>query len=181
MNWGRSAAQQQWFDDAERAEKERAAAKRELRADERRTSIEQLRAEMQREIAALRGEMAEQKALIFDAVGQVLGEISNKICDRVEGTVNKLESDLRRQFGEAMGRIDALAPDARSRSKRYEFANERDEEKGIIDLPNPLTRTDVEGASALHFNAGTAAAPAARCRKFRRDRFMGFSPPAGAR
>jgi hypothetical protein len=39
-----------------------------------------------------------------------------------------------------MGRIDAIAPDARSRSKEYRFANERDAEteKGIVDLPNPL-------------------------------------------
>src|SRR5262245_40233262 len=39
------------------------------------------------------------KRLMLEAAGQALGEISNKILDRVEGTVNKLESDLRRQFG----------------------------------------------------------------------------------
>jgi len=138
MTWGRTEEQQRWIDDAERAEKERAAAKCEMRRLDP-TIVDQLRAELQREITALRSEMAQQKELIFDAVGQALGEISNKVCDRFEASINKLEGDVRRQFGEAMGRIDALAPDVRSRSKRYEFANERDDEKGIVDLPNPLT------------------------------------------
>lgn len=130
MTWGRTEEQQRWIDDAERAEKERAAAKCETRRLDP-TIVDQLRAELQREITALRSEMAQQKELIFDAVGQALGEISNKVCDRFEASINKLEGDVRRQFGEAMGRIDALAPDVRSRSKRYEFANERDDEREL--------------------------------------------------
>jgi hypothetical protein len=143
MSWGRSREQQQWVDDATVAEEERARCKRELRAEEQRAreqrSIEQLRGEVQREIAALRAEMSQQSETMLEAAGQALGDISNKILDRVESAVNKLESDLRRQFGEAMGRIDALAPDGRARSKEYKFANERDDEKGVVDLPNPLT------------------------------------------
>jgi DNA anti-recombination protein RmuC len=143
MNWGRTEAQQRWFDEAERQEEERARCRRELKREEQRAreqhSIDQLRAEVQREIAALRSEMTQQGNLMLEAAGQALGEISNKILDRVEGTVNKLESDLRRQFGEAMGRIDAIAPDARRArsSSDYKFANERDE---IIDMPSPLVR-----------------------------------------
>jgi hypothetical protein len=81
---------------------------------------------------------------MLEAAGQALGEISNKILDRVEGTVNKLESDLRRQFGEAMGRIDAIAPDARgtARSKDFKFVGERDADSDPVDLPNPLRRVN---------------------------------------
>jgi len=146
MNWGRTEAQQRWFDEAERQEEERARCRRELKREEQRAreqhSIDQLRAEVQREIAALRSEMTQQGNLMLEAAGQALGEISNKILDRVEGTVNKLESDLRRQFGEAMGRIDAIAPDARSRSKDFKFVGERDADSDPVDLPNPLRRVN---------------------------------------
>ena len=142
MNWGRTEAQQRWFDEAERQEEERARCRRELKREEQRAreqhSIDQLRAEVQREIAALRSEMTQQGNLMLEAAGQALGEISNKILDRVEGTVNKLESDLRRQFGEAMGRIDALAgaPTRSQSTKDFRFANETHD--GVVDLPNPL-------------------------------------------
>jgi len=36
-----------------------------------------------------------------------------------------------------MGRIDAIAPDARSRSKEFRFANE-----DVTDLPNPLRKVN---------------------------------------
>jgi hypothetical protein len=53
-----------------------------------------------------------------------------------------METDLRRQFGEAMGRIDAIAPDTRSRSKDFKFASERDADSDPVDLPNPLRRVN---------------------------------------
>jgi len=136
MSWGRSAEEQKWVDEANAAEEERARCRREL---QERYSIEQVRAELQQEIATLRAEMSRQSETMFAAAGQALGDISNRILDRVESMVNRLECDLQRRFGEAMGRIDAIAPDARSRSREYKFANERDDEKGIVDLPNPLT------------------------------------------
>jgi DNA anti-recombination protein RmuC len=146
MNWGRTEAQQRWFDEAERQEEERAHCRRELKREEQRAreqhSIDQLRAEVQREIAALRSEMTQQGNLMLEAAGQALGEISNKILDRVEGTVDKIESELRilteRRFGEAMGRLDAILPDRpRPRpTKDFRFANETDD--GVVDLPNPL-------------------------------------------
>ena len=139
MNWGRTDAQQKWVDETNAAEEARASCKRETKLEER-ARDDLLRAELQREIAALRSEMTRQGNLMLEAAGQALGEISNKILDRVEGTVNKLESDLRRQFGEAMGRIDALAgaPTRSQSTKDFRFANERADD--VVDLPNPLRK-----------------------------------------
>ena len=125
-----------WKEDADRQEEERRAAKRELRQCEEHNMVAHLRADMEHEIAALRSELDAQKTLILDAVGQALGDISNKMCERFEASINKREGDVRRSFGEAMGRIDALAPDVRSRAKDFKFSNERDD--GFVDLPNPL-------------------------------------------
>jgi len=95
---------------------------------------------MQHEIANLRAEMQQQREFLLETVGIALGEISNKMCDRFEASIDKLEGDVRRCFGEAMGRIDALAPDARPRARSdFKFSHERDDEKGVIDLPNPLS------------------------------------------
>ena len=100
MNWGRTEAQQRWFDEAERQEEERDRCKERAREQ---YSIEQLRAEVQREIAALREEMTRQSEVMFQAAGQALGDVSNAILDRVEVMVNKIESDLRQRFSEAHG------------------------------------------------------------------------------
>jgi hypothetical protein len=107
MTWGRTDAQQKWIDEADAAEAERERCRRELKLEER-ARHDELRAELQREIATLRAEMTQQSNMMLEAAGQALGDISNKILDRVEAAVNKLEGDLRRQFGEAQGRIDAL-------------------------------------------------------------------------
>jgi DNA anti-recombination protein RmuC len=141
MNWGRTDAQQKWVDEANAADEERARCKRELKVEES-ARDDQLRAELQREIATLRAEMVQQSNLMLEAAGQALGDISNKILDRVEGAVDKIESELRilteRRFGEAMGRLDAILPDRpRPRpTKDFRFANETDD--GVVDLPNPL-------------------------------------------
>jgi len=138
---GRTDAQQKWVDEANAADEERARCKRELKLEES-ARDDQLRAELQREIATLRAEMVQQSNLMLEAAGQALGDISNKILDRVEGTVDKIESELRilteRRFGEAMGRLDAILPDRpRPRpTKDFRFANETDD--GVVDLPNPL-------------------------------------------
>jgi regulator of protease activity HflC (stomatin/prohibitin superfamily) len=141
MTWGRTPEQQKWVDEANAAEEARARCKRETKL-EGRARDDLLRAELQREIATLRAEMTQQSNLMLEAAGQALGDISNKILDRVEAAVNKLEGDLRRQFGEAMGRLDAIAPDARSRSKDFKFAGERDADSDPVDLPNPLRRVN---------------------------------------
>jgi hypothetical protein len=139
MTWGRTPEQQKWVDEANAAEEARARSKRETKLEER-ARDDLLRAELQREIATLRAEMTQQSNLMLEAAGQALGDISNKILDRVEAAVNKLEGDLRRQFGEAMGRIDALAgaPTRSQSTKDFRFANERSDD--VVDLPNPLVR-----------------------------------------
>jgi DNA anti-recombination protein RmuC len=143
MSWGRTDAQQKWVDEANAADEERARCKRELKLEESERD-DQLRAELQREIATLRAEMVQQSNLMLEAAGQALGDISNKILDRVEGAVDKIESELRilteRRFGEAMGRLDALAgaPTRSQSTKDFRFANERSDD--VVDLPNPLVR-----------------------------------------
>jgi hypothetical protein len=133
-----------WRRDAIRQEEERRAAKRELRRSEEHNTVAHLRADMEHEIANLRAEMNRQRELVLEAAGQALGDISNRICDRVEKTVDKIESELRilteRRFGEAMGRLDALAgaPTRSQSTKDFRFANERSDD--VVDLPNPLVR-----------------------------------------
>jgi len=133
MNWGRSDEHQRWIDEAEAADRERARNRAELKQQEEQArtqaSIDELRAEVQREIAALRAEMAQQSNLMFEAAGQALGDISNRILDRVEVSVKQIEHDLHRSFGEVQGCIDALMPGASAGSKADE---------GPPDLPNPL-------------------------------------------
>ena len=82
-----------WRRDANRAEEERRAAQRELRQSREHDTVAHLRADMQHEIANLRTEMNRLHELQLAAVGQALGEISNKICERAEKAVDKIESD----------------------------------------------------------------------------------------
>src|SRR5215831_2294447 len=126
-----------WARDANRADEERRAAKRELRRGSEHDTVAHLRADMQHEIANLRAEMQHQREFLLDAVGQALGEISNKMCDRFEASIDKLEGDVRRKFGETMGRLDALSGASPRSTKDFRFANEREDEKGVVDLPNP--------------------------------------------
>ena len=109
---------------------------------EQRDAVDQLRAEMQRELANRRGEVHRQSEVRLEAVGEVIGEYSDRTIDHVEKLIKQIESQLwvaiERRFGELMGRIDAILPDARARStKDFKSANEHDD---IVDLPNPLTR-----------------------------------------
>jgi hypothetical protein len=143
-SWGRSEAEQQWFDEANAAE-ERSRKSERRQHTERDAAIDQLRAELRQEVANLRSEMEAQKQLLLDATGQALGEISNKTCDLAERQINDLQRELTttiaRHYGELAGRIDAVLatlPDARPRSKDFKFSNERDD--GVVDMPSPLTR-----------------------------------------
>ena len=132
-----------WRRDANRAEEERRAARRELRQSQEHDTVAHLRADMEHELRNLRVEMHQQRELVLEAAGQALGELSNKLLDRVEKMVDKIESELRiheRRFGEAMGRLDALAgaPTRSQSTKDFRFANERSDD--VVDLPNPLVR-----------------------------------------
>ena len=114
--------------------------------------IDQIRVEMQREIANLRAELhrgiaaqrQQEREFMLEVTGTAIGEFSNKEMDLVEKAIKEIREMLslaiERRFGEVMGRIDAIAPDARSRArptKDFRFANE---DNGPVDLPNPLVR-----------------------------------------
>jgi hypothetical protein len=133
---------------AEKQEREffaaRRAKARETRREQESTAVEQLRAEMQRELHTIRQQAAAQT----EAVGEALGVHGDKIVDHLEKLVKQTQSELfiaiERRFGEIMGRIDAVLPGARPQPqpvKEFRFANEYDE-GGTIDLPNPLKRVN---------------------------------------
>jgi hypothetical protein len=109
---------------------------------EQRDAVDRLRAEMQRELSELRSEMCRRAEMQLEAVGEAIGDYSDKTVDHVEKLIKQVEGQLwiaiERRFGELMGRIDAILPDARPRStKDFKFNNERDD---VVDLPNPLRR-----------------------------------------
>jgi hypothetical protein len=139
---------ERYRESAEKQEREFSAARRARAREERReqesATVEQLRTEMQLELRAIRQQAAAQ----IEAVGEALGVHGDKIVDHVEKLVKQIQSDLfiaiERRFGEIMGRIDAIMPDARPRpqpAKEFRFANEFDD-GGAIDLPNPLKRVN---------------------------------------
>jgi hypothetical protein len=130
----------EWHDEREaRFAEERAC-------EERRASgeIEVLRSELHAEIAAVRAEVGRRAEIHVEAVGQVLGEVREKIADHVDQAIRDVQNQLfvtiERRFGELMGRIDAIAPDVKSRTKgEFRFANERPErDDEPVELPNPL-------------------------------------------
>jgi hypothetical protein len=129
-----------WRADNARREEER-AKERERRQCEELNAVAQLRAETQREIANLRNEVHQMHEVAIEATGQALGEYGDKIIDHaakmIEEIKHMLSGAIERRCGELMGRLDALAPGAPSRSKSFKFANEPDD---VIDLPNPLRK-----------------------------------------
>jgi hypothetical protein len=137
----------EWHDEQEaRFAEERAR-------EERRASgeIEILRNELHAEIAAVRAEVDRQAEVHCEAVGEVIGTLQGEVADHVERVLKDIQSQYRgvegelfrlveRRFGELAGRLDALAPDAKSRAKgEFQFANERPErDDEPVELPNPL-------------------------------------------
>jgi hypothetical protein len=108
------------------------------------SEVEQLRAEMQRELAALRAEMVERHEAALEAAGEVVGQYADKTFELAERTIKAVRDlltvTIERRFGELMGRIDAMLPDHRSQSrseKRFEFASEKDDSDLLNDLPSP--------------------------------------------
>jgi hypothetical protein len=135
-----------WRREANAAEEERARCRRELREQEQhereQTSVAELRAEMRQEIANLRVELSAQRELLLTASGQAMGDISNKFFDRIDKIERELLGAIECRFGEAQGRLDGALANLgeRTRPKDFRFSNEqRDDEKGVVDLPNPLT------------------------------------------
>ena len=90
-----------------RDEEERAAQRRAEECApqqrERQTTVDELRAEM----ADIRAETNRLHDVVLEAVGEVLGEGSNKTCDLIEKAVRDLQREMTasiaRHYGELMG------------------------------------------------------------------------------
>jgi len=126
-----------WRREAIRDEEGRRAAKQERQQHEQQCVIDQLRAELHREIGGLRDEMYKLHEDANEAAGTVIGDYSNKVRDVMDEAIKELRTEVARRFGELMGRLDALVSGAPSRSKEFRFANEDDT---VTDLPNPLRK-----------------------------------------
>lgn|SRR5262249_9446995 len=126
---------------------QRQAEEREQQQRAERNEVEALRVEMWGELTRLRDEMVQQHEVALEATGEAIGEFSNKTVDYVEKMIKEIQNELfvlvERRFGELMGRLDAIVPDTRSRSrstKDFKFSNERSDDDDAIDLPNPLRK-----------------------------------------
>jgi len=128
-----------WRMNNARDEEERAQQRQ-----QERNEVEALRVEMGGELTRLRDEIEQQREMQIEVVGTALGEYGDKILDRAEQFTREIQRELftlvEKRFAELAGRLDAVLPDARSRStKDFKFASERNE-SDVIDLPNPLVR-----------------------------------------
>jgi len=79
---------------------------------------------------------------VLEAVGQALGEVSDKTCAWAEKLIRELQGEMTtsiaRVHGEMMGRIDNLIPEPRPRAQKdFKFAAERDDGDLLNDLPKP--------------------------------------------
>ena len=116
--------------------RQRRANKHERQQSEQQCVVDQLRAEMRREIGALRDEMLGLHEAATEASGEVIGDYSNRVRDVMHEAIKELKTEVAQKFGELMGRIDALSG-APSRAKSFKFANEDD---NVAHLPNPLRK-----------------------------------------
>ena len=118
-------------------------AQRELRRSRDHDTVAHLRADMQHELANLRAEVHRLHEVVLAATGEALGKYGERIVDHAERAIKQIQSELfvlvERRFGELQGRLDAILPDTRSRSKAFRFANEDDT---VTDLPNPLRKVN---------------------------------------
>jgi chromosome segregation ATPase len=131
---------QRWRDDAEQREaakaRRRHAEARERRRQEEQTAVDQLRAEMLAEIAAVRNELEVFK----EAVGEALGEHCAQVIDHDEKMIRETQNELHQKFGELRGHLDALLAGTSPRStptKEFKFASEGDV---VSDPVPPLVR-----------------------------------------
>jgi len=132
---------QRWRKEAEQREAELAQAKRARQRIERSASLDDLRAELQREVAALRNQIDASHECLIAATGEALGDLRGEFFAETKKAIDKIQTELfglvERRFGELMGRLDGFLPE-RPRGKDFRFAGERDD--GALDLPNPLRR-----------------------------------------
>jgi len=138
---GRSEADARWMDEVARRKEQVAQQRRaaERGHHEQQCVVDQLRAEMKAEVAALRAEVLGLHEAALQAAGETIGEFSNKTIGHVEKGIRELESLFARQLGELRGYLDGALSEARSSSrstKDFKFSSEVDD--GVVDLPNPL-------------------------------------------
>src|SRR5262249_43145914 len=133
-------------DNAQREEelaRQRRAEKHERQQSEQQCVVDQLRAEMRRELANIRSELYQQRELTYEVVGTAIGEFADKILDKAEKFTREIQNlmftEIARRCGELTARIDTLALGAPSRSrptKDFRFSHERSDDD-VSDLPNP--------------------------------------------
>jgi hypothetical protein len=137
----------EWYDEQEaHFAEERVCEERCARGE-----IETLRNELNSEIAAVRAAVDRRADVHIEAVGEVIGMLRGEVADQVERALKDIQSQYRgvegelfrlveRRFAELAGRLDALVPDARSRTKReFRFATEKSsDDETTIDMPNPI-------------------------------------------
>jgi gas vesicle protein len=129
----------------EERDAEVARARRQRQREERReqySAIDELRAELRTEIAAVQDDVAARYETLIKAAGQALGDTVSDMHDAIKKVQDELFGLVERRFGELIGRIDAIVPGEHSRSKDFKFAGERDAGSDPVDLPNPLRRVN---------------------------------------
>jgi len=111
------------------------ADERERRRERERAAHADTAAQLRAEIAALREEMAAQREVTHEAVGQVLGTFADEAANSTEKAIRQIQSEfmiaLERRFAELNARVNVLmlmmGDDAKPRSERT-----------LMDLPNPF-------------------------------------------
>jgi hypothetical protein len=122
---------ERWRAEAEALEREAKdrAERRESRMD---VTVALVRDEMRGEIDRLRAEMAAQKDLMLEAVGQCIGEYADRAEDCTERAIKRIQEEFwtmtARRFAELNAHIDMTVGKSRSEKPRGE----------VQDLPNPL-------------------------------------------
>jgi hypothetical protein len=126
-------AVERWAEEAERQEREFAAARR--KRNEQKGLAEVAAVDFGAEFAALRAELDQRREADLTAIGEHLADRLTQLIDDIE-RVNKAARDLLdRRFAALEERLVNLEP----RGKDFKFARER-EEDGAAMLPQFLPR-----------------------------------------
>jgi hypothetical protein len=123
------------------------AEQREQQQSEQQCMVDQLRAEMRRELADIRSELYQQRELTHEVVGTAIGEFADKILDKAENFTREIQNlmftEIARRFGELAARVEALsgAPSRPRPTKDFRFSHERSDDD-VSDLPNPVRKVN---------------------------------------
>jgi seryl-tRNA synthetase len=127
---------------AEAKQRQRLSEERERRHERAAMAESEQVTELRSVVAELRNRLAEHERAMIDVVENVIGVI-DKIPDWIKKTVKLSEAEtgakIAEHFGELMGRLSAIDPtQARAKGEPFKFANEREREDEVTELPNPL-------------------------------------------